>query len=359
MTQCPACGETATRPLFWKADGAETAWPGVKPPGTGGYQIVGCVTCGLGRVDPLPTPEELAALYQRDYFAPPRFVGRASDGLLAYRANPGRTRLDTVRAASEHAYEVAHVRRLGGWYAQLSAASPPTIPLPPSSPTYGGRKGEQRRLRFLDVGSGRGGVLRAARAMGWTAVGVEPSAVAARLAAQQGLTVVPTTLPEAGFPDAVFDIVHLREVLEHVSDPLALLGEARRILRPGGLLYVQVPNDLAGYRRYLFRRVWWLIPPYHLWYFTAASLEQLLARVGLTIQAQGTLGMGVGYDAYRSIGATLGVLPWLDAHEDGPLALVPRLTRAAFRLAGTPADAALNRAQRHSSLWFCACYVEN
>jgi hypothetical protein len=126
------------------------------------------------------------------------------------------------------------------------------------------------------------------------------------------------------------------------------------VVRRGGLVYVQVPNDLEGYRRWVFPRVWWLIPPLHLWYFTFGSLERLLGKVGFRPRVRGTLGLGVGADAYRYLGARLGVLGWLDSNEDGRWALVPRAVRAAVKVSASPADRVLNRARRHSSLWICA-----
>ena len=58
----------------------------------------------------------------------------------------------------------------------------------------------------------------------------------------------------------------------------AVLAEARRILKPGGLLAVQVPNDLDAYRAWLSRpdNRWWVIPPLHLFYFTEPTLRRWL-----------------------------------------------------------------------------------
>lgn len=331
---CPACGATATRPLYWKPADEEWARPGRQPAGVAGHQIVACEGCGLGRVDPLPGPDELARLYDADYFNPPAFRGRVSDALLSYRPLSGPPRLQAIRVASEQAYEQARLDVIEAAARRLREERLPSRP-----------------LRFLDIGSGRGGALQAAQRRGWTALGVEPSPSAARLAAGRGLPIWQGSLAEGALPDGAFDIVHLREVLEHVRDPLALLRAAARTLRPDGLLYIQVPNDLQGYRRQVFGRIWWLIPPHHLWYFTFDSLARLLDQVGLTIVVRGTLGFGAGYDTYRYLGARLRVLGWLDRHEDGRLALAPRLVRAAFRAAGAPIDALINRAQRHSSLW--------
>lgn len=335
--RCPACGAAETRPLYWKPQGEEWARPGQKPADRPGYQIAACGGCGLARVDPLPAPEELTRLYDADYFTPISFQGQVSDALLGYRPLSGPPRLQAIRVASEQAYERGRLDVIYAAYAQLHPGGPPARP-----------------LRFLDVGSGRGGAVEAARQRGWTALGLEPSPAAARLAARRGLPILQASLDDAGLPDETFDIVHLREVLEHVRDPLALLRAARRALRPDGLVYIQVPNDLEGFRRWLFPRIWWLIPPHHLWYFTFDSLARLLRQVGLAVGVSGTLGFGVGYDTYRYLGCRLGALAWLDQHEVGRLALAPRLTRAVFRAVGAPADALINRARRHSSLWVCA-----
>lgn len=97
--------------------------------------------------------------------------------------------------------------------------------------------------RFLDVGCGAGHLLLLARAAGWDAVGVDPSAEAcARARAQHGLEVKTAVLEEADLPDSAFDIVTLVNVLDQAPDPVRLLAAARRVLRPAGLLVIRVPN---------------------------------------------------------------------------------------------------------------------
>jgi len=53
------------------------------------------------------------------------------------------------------------------------------------------------------------------------------------------------------FPDASFDHVFCIEVLEHVPSPYFTLGEIHRILRPGGVLTLSVPNP------YHFKEILW------------------------------------------------------------------------------------------------------
>jgi SAM-dependent methyltransferase len=100
----------------------------------------------------------------------------------------------------------------------------------------------RRTGRFLEVGCGAGEFLAAARDHGWDSWGVEIAADAATVARVRGLRVHAALLPECGFEDDWFDIVYLNEVLEHVFDPRALLEEIRRVLRPGGALFLRTRN---------------------------------------------------------------------------------------------------------------------
>ncbi|HEX8856967.1 MAG TPA: methyltransferase domain-containing protein [Thermoleophilaceae bacterium] len=71
--------------------------------------------------------------------------------------------------------------------------------------------------------------------------------------------------------DQSFDALLFTQVLEHVADPRAVLGEAHRVLRAGGRLFVTVPL------------VWELHElPYDYWRYTPASLETLAAGAGFT-----------------------------------------------------------------------------
>ncbi|MEZ4365060.1 MAG: class I SAM-dependent methyltransferase [Kofleriaceae bacterium] len=99
----------------------------------------------------------------------------------------------------------------------------------------------------LDAGCGAGGYLRALRARGVEAFGLEYSA--AKVAAYQADGGEPTwiqvgDLRATPYPDGRFDVVLLNEVLEHVPDERAALRELYRVLRPGGHLLVFSPNRL-------------------------------------------------------------------------------------------------------------------
>lgn len=103
--------------------------------------------------------------------------------------------------------------------------------------------------RLLDVGCGNGLFLEAASARGGAAW-VELSAAAAAAARERvGPRVTLGTLEEAEFPENTSDVVTLWEVIEHVSHPLRLLSEVRRVLRPWGMAFLSTPNANSVFHR--------------------------------------------------------------------------------------------------------------
>jgi 2-polyprenyl-3-methyl-5-hydroxy-6-metoxy-1,4-benzoquinol methylase len=108
-----------------------------------------------------------------------------------------------------------------------------------------------QRGRLLDVGCGIGFFVKAARDAGWDAHGSEISPVAVRLGRERLdlSTLHAGRVEDAGFSPGSFDAITLWDVIEHVTDPVALLAGLRRLLRPGGLLFVQTPNVAFHLRR--------------------------------------------------------------------------------------------------------------
>ncbi len=79
------------------------------------------------------------------------------------------------------------------------------------------------------------------------------------------------------------DVVTLMNVLEHVNDPFALLGQLRRILKPSGLLLIDVPNNaVVSLRGSLLGRWPALDLGEHINHFVPATLDRLLVRSGFS-----------------------------------------------------------------------------
>lgn len=124
---------------------------------------------------------------------------------------------------------------------------------------------------------------------------MEPSIAFAEEGRQRfGVNIESAELTADTYPQASFDLVILSGVLEHVYDPIQLLQNAGEVLRSGGLLYVDVPNEASWFqeagRFYLgLRGHDWCIslsptfPPYHVVGFNRSSLRTALAKVDLEL----------------------------------------------------------------------------
>ncbi len=137
--------------------------------------------------------------------------------------------------------------------------------------------------RLLDVGAGRGAIVRQYAALGWDSVGVEPGARAVELARAAGLDIRSGTLEDQGFPSEAFDAVILNHVLEHVPDVAQTLREVRRVLKNRGWLLVRVPNS-SSFDAKVFGRDWfaWEIPR-HLSHFEPQTLRFVLEQSGFEV----------------------------------------------------------------------------
>lgn len=134
--------------------------------------------------------------------------------------------------------------------------------------------------RMLDVGCGDGSVLKLAQNLGWNAEGVDFDPQAVETARRKGLTVQVGSLSAQHYPDESFDLVLMSHVIEHVHDPLATLGEIRRILRPGGTLVATTPNSGSCGHRYFGPDFVHLDPPRHLQIFNGRNIAALIRRAG-------------------------------------------------------------------------------
>jgi SAM-dependent methyltransferase len=144
---------------------------------------------------------------------------------------------------------------------------------------------ELRGERILDVGCASGLFLSQAVNAGWQVTGLEPAGVLfaqanARLGAQ-GI-VICETLEQADLPHDCFDAITLWDVLEHVSDPVATLVKCRTLLKPGGFVFLNVP-DLDSLQARILGRSWPLLLAEHLNYFNRRSLKLCADRAGLSL----------------------------------------------------------------------------
>lgn len=228
--RCPLCGGMAVDHLT----GAQDLHYGIG----GEWRYQRCTDCRVVFLNPAPTAAFLAGAYDDSYYSyqdfhlPPAWHGVVKR-LIGF--NPGTT-------------------------------GDPAFPSPG---------------RVLDIGCGSGQFLHRMQQRGWQTAGVELSARAAEIGnTKHRLNIQVGTLADAKLPEAGFDYVRLNHSFEHLLDPRETLARIRRLLAPGGLLFIGVPN-VDGLQARWFGRYWWnLGPPVHPFNYSRPTLERLLAEQG-------------------------------------------------------------------------------
>ncbi|MGZ8463014.1 MAG: class I SAM-dependent methyltransferase [Candidatus Deferrimicrobiaceae bacterium] len=135
--------------------------------------------------------------------------------------------------------------------------------------------------RLLDIGCGNGDFLARMRGKGWEVEGLEVDSEAVKSArSRHGLTIHHGALETWKLPDGSFDAITANHVIEHVHDPIALIRECLRVLKPGGVLVLATPN-INGDAHRVFGRNWThLDPPRHLHLFSGTTLKECGTRAG-------------------------------------------------------------------------------
>ena len=136
------------------------------------------------------------------------------------------------------------------------------------------------RGKLLDVGCGYGFFLKEMKLRGWDVEGVEVSQTGRQYSQDKwSIHVYSQPLEDLDIPENSFDVVTLFYLIEHVNDPLVLLREVNRIIRPGGLILLRWPHTTPIVRILgpLSRKLDLYHTPYHLYDFSPETMKMLLA----------------------------------------------------------------------------------
>ncbi len=103
--------------------------------------------------------------------------------------------------------------------------------------------GDRSKADFLDVGCGMGGYLFAAKKLGLSVLGFEPSAEHSEVAREiLELPVITDYFTPAQADGRRFDLIMLSHVIEHIYDPASFIKGLLSVLKPGGVLLITTPN---------------------------------------------------------------------------------------------------------------------
>ena len=228
--------------------------------------------CGLVWLDPMPLGADIGKAYANYY----THAAHSTAGSVGLRAKI-RGLMQRGYWANEYGYETGSQPSLARSLGKLLNLSPihrreadADVRCLPAVP----------QGRLLDIGCGSGEWLLTMRERGWSVEGCDFDKFAVEAARQRGLKVKCGSLEDQNYPDNSFDAVTLSHVIEHVPDPVRVLGECARILRPGGKLVLLTPNASSlGHR--VFGEAWrGLEPPRHLHLFSIKSMHRMLSLAG-------------------------------------------------------------------------------
>jgi SAM-dependent methyltransferase len=234
-----------------------------QPRATRSHTISWCGPCDLGLLLPRPSREDLDRYYGDTYFS--RYneeSGTRGGGPIPPAAGPP-SLLDRLRV---------HIAWRSERRGPLGASDLHQVLGPAPS-------------RICDIGCGAGHVLAGLKALGHDVVGVESDEDARRMAAAKGIEVFPgyaEDLPEE-VKGRTFDLVSMTHVLEHCLDPLRALRNAAALLRPGGYLAVEVPNNEAILARRSGPSWYHCDAGRHVNFFTAKRLAKAVESLDLEV----------------------------------------------------------------------------
>jgi SAM-dependent methyltransferase len=209
------------------------------------FQLIHCQKCSSAFTWPQLSPEEIEKFYLQSYYGPEnvKFISpleRIIHRITSQRAN---------------------------W---LSGLIPP-------------------RSRILEIGCGRGLLLSALHQRGHECWGIERSDLAANRAKEiSGLKILTAPLSGCDLSHSNFDLVILWHVLEHLHDPAGTLDILHHLLKPGGLVVMEVPN-LSSLQSRISGHLWFHLDiERHLYHFTPAGLLGLMKNQGFQARIDGT-----------------------------------------------------------------------
>lgn len=244
MGSCPAC-QTITREDSFAFNMLSLEAAPIK------YMIRRCPNCHLRELDPYPKIGDYQSLYSEQYYESPQ-----QGGSITYRSEK---------------QELARCYELRAKHFSNSGVL----------------------VDLLDIGCGTGDFIGAARNEGIAITGVEPSAYAVNIARDSGYEVISGTIFDLPDENHKYNGIHCSHVLEHVPDVTEFLNRISLLLKPNGLLYVEVPlqfdnileqvMSLRG-KRYQFSAH----SIHHHYFFSPKALSILLEQHGFVIESMTT-----------------------------------------------------------------------
>jgi 2-polyprenyl-3-methyl-5-hydroxy-6-metoxy-1,4-benzoquinol methylase len=266
VSECPVC-ESAARQLLH-----DNLVDNVFFVAAGRWQLYRCMQCRSAYLDPRPDAASIGKAYEIYYT---HVANGRKDSDMARNSKRLKARLSNGYANDRYGTARQPASPWGKWLArflphqrQKLDAAFRYLPKPLPGQT------------LLDIGCGNGDFLANARDAGWKVAGIDPDPRAVATAAQRGFDVRVGSIESLEAMSDCFDAITISHVLEHVHCPREVVRAIARLLKPGGVLYIDTPNiDSNGATRWGAN---WrgFETPRHLVLFSLGALVGLLEASG-------------------------------------------------------------------------------
>jgi len=227
---CVFCGQVESTPRLTALDFDE---------GRERFDLLECQHCGVVRTEPVLSGDALAAYYHVSYYG------------------GGERKFSRLAEWIVHAASRLRAGNLLKHWMKMNPASSGASPV------------------VLDVGCGRGNLLRELSRLGCSCHGVERGDFPLDEHLED-VQFYKQDMESIDFADNSFDIVIIWHVLEHLNDPAQTIRTIQRIMRPGGLFVIAVPN-FGSFQAKVFKRYWFHLDlPRHTYHFSHETLAPYL-----------------------------------------------------------------------------------
>jgi len=224
------------------------------------FRIINCDKCQFIHVMPLPSELELSKLYKREYYT---------------KVKPN--------------YIKKYQKEIDYWNLIFDEKL-----------DFLETKIKTQTRSIFDIGSGSGYFLLRAKEKGWAVDGVEPNLIAADHSRKIGVPVINDFFGNVNIHTMKkFNAINLFDVLEHLHNPIEVLENCYKLLKPKGVIVIEVPNDYNPLQKIVqntlkkeeywltvltkSRNYHWASKMDHLNYFNFQSLNRILKRLNFKI----------------------------------------------------------------------------
>ena len=208
--------------------------------------VIDCEKCGFKHVFPIPEQRELDKFYEKEF--------RRVDSNYFKRLEED---LEWLLKTYEHYYELLEYLC----------------------------QGNSRKL--LEIGSGSGHFLKIGKERNWDVMSFEPSKISYDYSKNLDVNIIHGNFNvEKAREYGKYDVVFMRNVIEHISNPIDMLNDIKTLLKPYGLLFIVSPNDYNPLQDILKKKLgfdsFWIAKE-HINYFNFKSMKHLLKKLDLNV----------------------------------------------------------------------------